>query len=330
VPTPYYIRATRREFVSSLSFATISASNLLADPRSPITPLVPGPEVDEYRKAQDRSLAKFNVSARSRFVKLSRPPLVAQVLQAGRGEPVLLIHGGGATAVQFSPLLGVLQSNFQTFAPDRPGCGLSDKIDYRGVPFRDHAVDFITGILDNLKLPKAALVGNSMGGYWSLVFALAKPERVSRLVLIGEVAGSSPPGPPITQHPQTKPSIEATRGGYRAMLVANIDRVPEEVLEADYAGGVLPGAAQAWDTMLEEIGREHLGLTYALRPELKHLRPDTLFIWGDKDRFGPAKLGQEMAAIAPHARCEVVEDAGHLVWLDKLDRCAQLTTNFLR
>lgn len=207
--------------------------------------------------------------------------------------------------------------------------GLTDKIDYRGVPFHDHAVSFVSGVLDALKLPKAALVGNSMGGYWSLAFALARPERVTKLVLIGEVAGSSPPGPPRTSAPPQESSLENTRDVYRAFLVAHVDRVAQEVLAADYAGSVLPGAAQAWNTMLEQIGREQRGLTYTLRPELKNLRPQTLFIWGDKDTFGPPILGQEMAALAPHARCEVVRDAGHLVWLDQPEACAKLTINFL-
>jgi len=322
---------TRREFVAGiLSFAAIGSSDLAAAPQSPIIPLVPGPEVDSYKKAQTGLLEKFKVSAQSRYVKIPKLSLTAHVLEAGHGDPVVLIHGGAATAVQFAPMLGALQSEFHTFTPDRPGCGLTDKIDYRGVSFREHAVDFITGVLDALQLRKAALVGNSMGGYWSLVFALARPERVTRLVLIGEVAGSSPPGPERPRPPQMKASLENTRATYRAVLVSNIDDVPEEVLAADYAGSVLHGAAQSWGTMLEQIGREHRGLTYALRPELKNLRPETLFIWRDKDTFGPPALGQEMASLAPRARCEVIRDAGHLVWLDQPEQCAKLTINSLK
>jgi pimeloyl-ACP methyl ester carboxylesterase len=333
MPTTHFRGKTRREFMSGLSLAAIAVSGLAAAPQGPIIPLTPGPEVDNYKKAQARSLAKFNVSAQSRYVKIPKLSLTAHVLEAGHGDPVVFIHGGGATAVSFAPMLGALQSTFHTFAPDRPGCGLTDKIDYRGVPFREHAVDFVTGVLDVLKLPKAALVGNSMGGYWSLVFALARPERVGKLVLIGEVAGSSPPKPDAPRPPPreaSKASVENTRALYGAVLVANVDRVPEEVLEADYAGSVLPGAAQSWDTMLEEIGRERRGLTYALRPELKNLKPETLFIWGDKDTFGPPTLGQEMASLAPHARCEVIRGAGHLVWLDEPEQCAKLTIGFLK
>jgi len=54
--------------------------------------------------------------------------------------------------------------------------------------------------------------------------------------------------------------VKNTRAGYGAVLVANVDRVAEEVLMADYAGQRFAGAAQSWDTMLEEIGRERRGL----------------------------------------------------------------------
>ena len=65
--------------------------------------------------------------------------------------------------------------------------------------------------------------------------------------------------------------------------------------------------------------------TYNLRPELKGLRPATLFAWGDKDYNGPPTLGQEMAAMAQHAPGDV-----HRVWLDQPERCARLTVEFLK
>ena len=115
--------------------------------------------------------------------------------------------------------------------------------------------------------------------------------------------------------------------------MANGDRAPNEILEADYAASTLPKANRGWNSMLEELSREGVertGLTYALRPELKNLRPPTLFVWGDKDIEGPPSLAQEMAAIAPHARCEIIPDAGHLVWLDQPDRCIKLMLDFLK
>ena len=334
-PHPYLnMNITRRGFIlqgSALTLAVGCASRSTQLQRSPVIPLVEGPEVARYRRAQERVLAKYAVEARSRSVRLRTPALQAHVLVAGRGEPLVLIHGGGAEAAQFAPLLGGLQGNVHCFAPDRPGCGLSDKIDYVGVPFRQHIVDFMTSLLDELRLPKAALAGNSMGGYWSLVFALAAPERVTKVVLLGGVAGSSaPPSRRLPNSPQ--PSLENAKGLYQA-LMADGARASGEMVEMEYASKCLPGASLGWDSMLEQLWREGVGtagLTYALRPELKNLKPRTLFLWGDKDIEGPPSLAQEMAALAPRATCEIVTDAGHLVWLDQPELCTRRMIDFLK
>jgi len=51
-------------------------------------------------------------------------------------------------------------------------------------------------------------------------------------------------------------------------------------------------------------------------------------IWADKDAFGPPDRGAEMVALMPHAKLQVVHDAGHLAWLDQIDECTNLITAF--
>ena len=70
-----------------------------------ITPVVPGREVDQFKIAQQRLLLRHDVSARSRYVKLDKPALSAHVLEAGKGDPVLFLHGGIATAAHFARLM---------------------------------------------------------------------------------------------------------------------------------------------------------------------------------------------------------------------------------
>ena len=324
---------SRRQFLAQGATLTLAVPSLLAaNDEGPILRRRKGPEIERYERAQKAVLEKYRVNAKSRYVQLRRPNLRAHVLEAGKGEPVVFIHGGAAMAVQFAPLLAGLQNDFHCFAPDRPGCGLTDKIDYTGVPFRQHAVDVVRGLLDALKLPKAVIAGNSMGGYWALVFALAAPERVSKLVMLGGVAGSS--RPPLRRPPNAgPPSLEASQLVYKNFLMADGSRASREMLDADVARQALPEAARGWDSMIERLWQEGAGdkgLAFALRPELARLKPSTLFLWGDKDIEGPASLAQEMAALAPRARCEVVPDSGHLIWLDQPERCARLLRDFLR
>jgi len=304
-----------------------------------IMPLTPGPQVDAFVQAQKSVLDRLGVQAVSRYEHLHTPAMKTHLLEAGQGSPVLLIHGGGAVAVELAPLLQTLQPHFHLFAPDRPGCGLTDKIDYRGVPYRQHAIDFIDSLLDALELPAATLIGNSIGGYWALLFALAKPERVTKLVLAGAPAGSSPPAPPAapsaaatpppTVPPPVPPSLDQIRARYAGGLVAQIDCIPMEMLQASLAACHLPGAALGWESMVAQIRHERSGLTFALRSDLPELQTETLFVWGDQERSGLPSQGYEMAALAPNAHCEVVHNAGHLPFWDQPERCGQLIRAFL-
>ena len=321
----------RRQFIKATLNCTVAVGLNDVTHRAiaqtvPVTPVVPSPEIDEFKMAQQQLLKKYAVSAKSRFIKLQKPALTAHVLEAGRGDPVLMLHGGGNFACQFAPLIAVLQQDTQVFALDRPGCGLTDKVDYRDVALRQHAIDVVTSMLDELGLPRAHIVGHSMGGWWALVFALAKPERVNKLVLLGEPAWSGPI--PHAPPPAAKnPTLEGVRAVYSARLVTDIRRVPDEMFEASLAANRLPGAALSWDTLITKFLGDRVG-TYHLRPELKNLKPETLFIWGNEDKFGPPVLGQEMAAMTSRARCEALSDAGHLIWVDQPERCAQLIREF--
>jgi pimeloyl-ACP methyl ester carboxylesterase len=302
-----------------------------------------------FRDLQNKVLARYGVPASSQFYEISTPRLRLHVIESGHGEPVVFIHGGNSVAAGWIPLLARLHERFHLLAPDRPGCGLTTKFNYVHVSLRPHAVAFVGAVMDVLQLPRAAIVGNSMGGYFALAFALAHPERVSKLVLVGEPAGSAPQIRPLNRLIGTriinsalfasvlKPGPRAMRNGFENLLVADVSRVPDDLLDCLTAGSLIPGAKESWITMNESVYTpEGAGLfaprsslSYALRPELGGLKPPTLLLWGDRDTFGAPALGQEMARLMPNGRCDVIRDAGHLAWVDQPDICAERIGSFL-
>src|SRR5438093_4740041 len=141
----------------------------------------------ELETAQAALLARYAPETRVRRVRWSHGE--TQVLELGAGSPLLLVHGGGDGAFEWVPILPALARTRRVLAVDRPGHGLADRFDYRGVDFLDHARRFLRDMLDALELPTADIAANSIGGLWSIAFALDKPERVSRLALVG-----APPG----------------------------------------------------------------------------------------------------------------------------------------
>ena len=134
-----------------------------------------------------------------------------------------------------------------------------------------------------------------------------------------------------------KPGPETVRKGFERFLVADVRRIPPDYLKCMAAAAVIPGAKQSWITLVESAYTPQGAglfsfsppLTYKLRPELPSLAVPALLLWGEKDTFGPPRLGQQMAALMQNARCEVVPDADHLVWLDQLDICAEKLKAFL-
>lgn len=245
-------------------------------------------------------------------------------------------------AAGWSPLLARLQTNLHLCAPDRPGCGLTGPIDYHDVvDFRAHAIDFIKSVLDASGIQRAHLIGNSIGGFWAFLFALPYADRVDRLVMLGEPAGSSDPpswrhrllGTPVLNRLLYATKLRPARHKTRQLLapvVAHPERLSENLLDLVHAGAMLPWAQTAWLSMLKCIagpGRR-VELTYSLRGALARLTAPVLLVWGDQDGVGP-EWGARLVEVLRNARLEVVREAGHLPWLDDADRVAHLTLGFL-
>src|SRR5262249_48861495 len=112
-------------------------------------------------------------------------------VEAGNGPVVILLHGLGGDASNWSSTIGPLSQSYRVLAPDQIGFGKSDKpmINYRVATL----VDFLDGFYKKVGVQKASLVGNSLGGFTAAAFALAHPEKVEKLVLV-DAAGFSVTG----------------------------------------------------------------------------------------------------------------------------------------
>jgi pimeloyl-ACP methyl ester carboxylesterase len=293
---------------------------------------------DEVVTAHARVLA--GSSAQSRYVDVAHGRRV-HVIETGDGQPLVLLHGSGPTALQFLPLLERL-TDVRAIAVDRPGFGLSDPSERPPEAHREAAVDSLTEILDGLGLAETALMGNSTGGTWALWFALAHPDRVTRLVLLGApplLPGTRVPppmlavatptvGPPPQMPPPSRATVVQSMGVFgeadtivqypdqiEAMVVAGQDSLTARTRLAELRSLISPAG---WQPVL------------AVRPEeLQGLTVPTLLIWGEQDPLGGADVARMTAATIPHAQLELLS-AGHGPWLGHPDRVAQLVRGFLR
>jgi pimeloyl-ACP methyl ester carboxylesterase len=298
-----------------------------------------------FESAERRLFEVYGLEAESRSLELRDPNMRARVMEIGEGAPVVLVHGGGGVGATWAPLMSRM-SGVRLVVVDRPGFGLSDGFDYRGVDLRRHAVAFLESLLDALGIERAAFVGNSMGGLWSFWLALERPERVSALAQLGSTAllmGTmaplpmrllSVPGLNRLMLAAERPSPEQARK-FLARLghdEAVIDgRLSEEFFEMLAASQELPGYATAWSTLVERcltlrgaVPDVRLGME-----ELRRVRQRTLFVWGEGDAFGGPEIGERAARLMPRAEIEAVP-GGHLPWLDEPEVCAEAVSRLLR
>ncbi len=295
-----------------------------------------------FAATQSALLESSGSAVTSRRLYIGDLKLNAHVLESSRGSPVVLCHGAGAMAASWVPLLGLLAPSFSLRVPDLPGFGLTDKVNYRGADLREFAVRYLESLLGELGAGKVAMVGNSVGGFWSIAFTLAHPERVNKLVLIGAPAGIDRWVPLAYRLLGTRflntllystigrPTLAATRALFRRYLVADIDRVSPEYLRCAHLSAHLPGAKKSFLTLLEQVVTlSGFRRRYFLRGELMNIVCPTLFVWGDKDAFAPPSSGERACRAMPDARIVVVKDAGHLPWLDQPEQCADAIRGFL-
>lgn len=287
------------------------------------------PEIVEVHR---RMLCRAGVDGQ--FVRRPSGSLV-HVVMAGEGPAVVHLHGMNTSSLSHLMLLGRTPGT-RSYLVDRPGLGLSDPESAAPAGAREAAVGFVGDVLDALDLDAAVLVGASGGGVWATWFALAHPERVRGLVMLGAVPtlpGSRAPAPfRVAAAPGVGDVLRRVPAGRRAMATMmasmgegeTIRRHPD-LLDALVAGARDPVASAAnlaeLRSLISPRGiRPEVRLTH---DELRLLSVRTLMIWGNRDPVVPLARAREIATALPDARLEVL-DAGHVPQLGHPGEVAEL------
>ena len=312
----------RRRFLQNIAYASLVSG--CAKDVGPQPTLDPAAE--RSRRLQTAALKNRRLDFSERDVNVASLRLRAHIIEAGRGEPLLLVHGGNGVGAHWIPLMERLVG-WRMIVPDRPGCGLTDGFLYDGVDMRAHGAAFLEGVLDALQVDTASIIGNSMGGYFALSFALAHPNRVRKLVLAGGPAGS---GRAASRVPPSPEAIEArVRSSRQPAGTGDGGAVAADLRELFDAYRALPGSEESWRSIIRNT-HPNRG-TFDLHSELKGLPTPTLLIWGEQDRIDPPiPAAIAIADHLPNARLVLLPDAGHTPWFEKPDECATLVREFLK
>jgi pimeloyl-ACP methyl ester carboxylesterase len=272
-----------------------------------------------------------------RSVLAGRMPV--SILEAGRGDPVLLLHGLGATKASFLPTLFALADRHRVIAPDLLGHGDTAKpyVRYDAHTFARFTLD----LMDALEIDRAHLIGNSMGGRISLEVAMHAPDRVRSLTLLCPAVAFIKRRefvpivrllrPELGLLPHRLPHRLVVRS-VRAMF-ARPERLPSSWYEA--------GADEFLRIFRTASGRAALYASmrniYLDQPagergfwvRLEQLDTPSFFLWGDRDRLVPAGFSRHVTRVLPDARNVVLDDCGHVPQFEHPERTHELVKDFL-
>lgn len=237
------------------------------------------------------------------------------------GEAILFLHGWPDSGFSFSRVASLLPPRWHAFFPDQRGFGDSER-PQAGYEINDFASDAVA-LLDSASLERATVVGHSFGSFVARRVAIAHPERVSRLILIGTGLSSANE---VTREVQSSlrelpdpVSVEFAREFQASTAYVPL---PETFFERIVAESVkLP--ARLWRETFDSL------LDYVDADQLSRIAAPTLLIWGEHDALFPRGDQDQVAAAIPGATLRIYEKTGHCPNWERPERVAADLRAFL-
>ncbi|MDX6275436.1 MAG: hypothetical protein QOJ92_2646, partial [Frankiales bacterium] len=246
-------------------------------------------------------------------------------LEAGdpTAQPVLMLHGLGATSASLLPLVTALGRDHRVIAPDLPGHGATDAPNWKYTPAE--MARWASSLCDELAVRSAVVVGNSLGGRVALELALLDPQRVSGLALLCPspafrrlrhlVPAARLLSPSLARVPLPPPPHEAVVGAIKLMF-AEPGRLPRAWYDAgaDEFRRVIsqPRHRRAFFACLRQVYVEEAFGSRGFWERLPSVTAPALFVWGQRDRLVPAGFSRHVSTALPNSRSVVLEDCGHV------------------
>ena len=277
---------------------------------------------------------------RSSFVRTTNG-IKTHFIEAGEGDPVLFVHGGGPGACgehNWQNNVPALAQKFHVFAIDLIGYGYTDKppIEYT----YQAKVDHVAGFIDALCLDQVHLVGNSMGSYVAVRYALDHPERTKKVLMVATatVAGAMGVGAVSKQGNQVREVVgdlatKETMRDWLEMLLNNKDRITDDLLERRVRVANLPGSMEAQKSYREHMAKirrdSNLHQWYDISQRLPKVTFPLALVWGKDDRFAPVELAERLRAALPNLdEFHIVDGSGHQVQNDQPEKFNEIALRF--
>ena len=274
--------------------------------------------------------------ARLRFEMVRTRGARISTIQAGSGEPLIAIHGLGATKGSFLPTVAELSPHFRVIAADLPGFGDSAK-PLRAAYDPRYFAHSIVAMMDALGIERAHFVGNSLGGRVAIELGMSHPGRVGRLVMLCPALAWRRERPLAALMRLTRPELGLVQIVPRPLAEAIVRRVIPGAEEGWTAAGVdeflraylTPAGRAAFYAAARHIYLDEPHGPRGFWARLAELQAESLFVWGQRDRLVPIAFARHVEGVLPQAR-HLELDCGHVPQIERPRRTHSAMREFLQ
>jgi pimeloyl-ACP methyl ester carboxylesterase len=249
----------------------------------------------------------------------------------GTGEPLVLISGFASGAWLWFRQIDELTKYFQVITFDPRGIGNSKIEESKSVTISGIADD-VAKILDELNIKKASILGTSFGGFVAQEFALKYPERLDNLILACTSFGGKNHVLPDNFEVLTAFGSTENLNSLERIRKFMIPAFTKDFVTDNYEIVEQTCKLREQNEVPENVYLQQLqsATTFDMQAKISKISAKTLVITGDSDQVVPMQNSINLANLIPNAELEIIENSGHLFFIEQAEKFNKLVKNFIK
>ena len=255
--------------------------------------------------------------------------LKTNYLEAGQGDPVILIHGSGPGVTAYANwrfTIEPLAQKYRVLAPDIAGFGYTERKSDQQYSL-DFWVKHLTGWMDAVGVKKARFIGNSFGGSLTLAIASRYPERVESFVLMGAAGVEFELTPELDAIWGYEPSIENMRKIVMSFAY-DTSMMTDDLVRSRYEASVRPGYHESFSKMFEVPRQRHIKALATPDDQIRKIPHRAMVVHGRDDKIVPPTNSTKLHSLLKNSDLHMFSNCGHWTQIERKNDFNKLVLDF--
>jgi len=255
--------------------------------------------------------------------------LKTNYLEAGQGDPVILIHGSGPGVTAYANwrfTIEPLAQKYRVLAPDIAGFGYTERKSDQQYSL-DFWVKHLTEWMDAVGVKKARFIGNSFGGSLTLAIASRYPERVESFVLMGAAGVEFELTPELDAIWGYEPSIENMRKIVMSFAY-DTSMMTDDLVRSRYEASVRPGYHESFSKMFEVPRQRHIKALATPDDQIRKIPHRAMVVHGRDDKIVPPTNSTKLHSLLKNSDLHMFSNCGHWTQIERKNDFNKLVLDF--